>query len=262
MSAARFNNHSSLFIFEHSTELACFSILTMIISDFIRTAMRYKHKPYRNIIPTVICVIASGRFKALGFLSLYIVLRSVIPLFKKFKWQYIVFFLPISYLLVADQIKYYLTLEQARGALIFTSFRIAIKNFPIGYGFSTFGTEFSRIRYSPLYTLYDIDKVYGLSRQFPAFIVDAMWPAILGENGFLGLVAIIFFFIEMLILIRTHITNKELFLITTLLLIYILFESLADTIFMSSRGVAIMFIISWMIAVYKRLELNSKEIYD
>lgn len=80
----------------------------------------------------------------------------------------------------------------ARGKLYVTSALVATQYEPFGSGFGTFASGESRQHYSPLYGEYGLSGIYGLSREHPQFIDDTMWPAILGEAGFIGLAAIIF----------------------------------------------------------------------
>jgi hypothetical protein len=79
----------------------------------------------------------------------------------------------------------------ARGKLYVTSTVIAKQHEPLGSGFGTFASGESRQHYSPLYNVYGLSGTYGLSREHPAFIDDTMWPAILGEAGYIGLAAVI-----------------------------------------------------------------------
>jgi hypothetical protein len=79
----------------------------------------------------------------------------------------------------------------ARGLLFITSEKIASEHAPFGSGFGTFASAESRLNYSPLYAAYGLSRVYGLSRDFPHFIDDTMWPAILGESGYIGLFGVI-----------------------------------------------------------------------
>jgi hypothetical protein len=79
----------------------------------------------------------------------------------------------------------------ARGLLFITSEKIATEHAPFGSGFGTFASAESRLNYSPLYEAYGLSRVYGLSREYPHFIDDTMWPAILGESGYIGLFGVI-----------------------------------------------------------------------
>jgi hypothetical protein len=80
-------------------------------------------------------------------------------------------------------------LTPARIALYEGSIEIARDHFPLGVGLGRYGSWLSRIHYSDVYRQYGLDEVYGLSQENPQFITDTFWPQILGETGFIGLVA-------------------------------------------------------------------------
>jgi hypothetical protein len=88
---------------------------------------------------------------------------------------------------IAGQVSLYTSTDQtARAQLYLTSKRIASDYFPLGVGFGRFASYPSRYTYSPVYDQYGLSSVYGLSRDFPEFIDDTTWPAVIGETGALG----------------------------------------------------------------------------
>ncbi len=89
---------------------------------------------------------------------------------------------------------YYLSpwrMTRARAQFVVNGFRIAKENFPFGTGFSTFGSRQAQIWYSPVYYWYDMMSVPGLDPLWPSYACDTFWPMILGETGWLGLIAYI-----------------------------------------------------------------------
>ncbi len=78
---------------------------------------------------------------------------------------------------------------QPRVALAVGSIAIARDELPFGAGLGRFGSHMSREEYSPLYTEFGLDKIYGLSQAFPIAVTDNFWPMILGETGVIGLLA-------------------------------------------------------------------------
>lgn len=84
--------------------------------------------------------------------------------------------------------KYFTDAEgnSARYALLSTSERIISDYFPMGVGFSQFGSWYARIDYSQYYYQYKLTGVYGLSPSNPMFATDTFWPSIFGETGALG----------------------------------------------------------------------------
>lgn len=81
-----------------------------------------------------------------------------------------------------------------RVALYAASLAIARDHVPLGGGVGRFGSHLSREDYSPLYERYGLDQVALLRPDSPQAATDAFWPMILGETGIIGLVAGLFFF--------------------------------------------------------------------
>jgi hypothetical protein len=74
-----------------------------------------------------------------------------------------------------------------------------------------------------------------------------MWPALLGETGILGTISIMVFFTLVFIMIKKLHKGKEMTLILYGIITYALIESVADTIFMSPRGVTIFVVFAFFI---------------
>lgn len=87
-------------------------------------------------------------------------------------------------------VQYFLNKESARFILLSTAVKIAKKYFPFGAGFATFGSEMSRRYYSPLYNIYGINGIYGLSKEFGGYITDNYWPMLIAELGCIGTIVI------------------------------------------------------------------------
>lgn len=105
----------------------------------------------------------------------------------------ILFFLIIPLFIFASyaQIdKYFLNENSARSVLFSRSLLIFKDYFPFGTGFGTFGTASAAKYYSQLYYDYNLNNVWGLSPDYPAFANDNYWPSILAQFGFFGLLLI------------------------------------------------------------------------
>lgn len=78
--------------------------------------------------------------------------------------------------------------QAARTVLTVGSFDVANRYFPLGAGLSRFGSYLAGVNYSPLYVELGYTNVWGLSEQTgnATFLYDTMWPAIIGEGGWLG----------------------------------------------------------------------------
>lgn len=75
--------------------------------------------------------------------------------------------------------------------LYVTSGVIARDHFPLGVGLGRYGSPLSRDAndFSPVYHEYGLDRIWGLTPHYPAYITDTYWPHILGEAGVFALLA-------------------------------------------------------------------------
>lgn len=76
-----------------------------------------------------------------------------------------------------------------RLALYVGSVAIARDYMPLGVGLGRFGSHMSREVYSPVYSDYGLDRLYGIREEEPIAVTDTFWPMVLGETGVAGLVA-------------------------------------------------------------------------
>lgn len=132
----------------------------------------------------------------------------------------------------------------ARPVLYATGGLILIDYFPFGSGLASFATYPSSISYSNLYFEYGIDKVFGLSPEMPDFICDAYYPS-LAQFGFVGIVLFIIFWIYAYSFLRKGIRhapalNKYGFIIGSMIIAFILIESIAGTSFTMACGLMLM----------------------
>lgn len=83
--------------------------------------------------------------------------------------------------------------ETARETLTSTSIELANAHFPFGTGYATFGSAVTAgiEYYSPLYYAYGFDTFYGLTPTHSSYISDSFWPTVIGQFGYLGLIAMI-----------------------------------------------------------------------
>ncbi len=257
----RFGIITTTFIFESHTELCCYGIILVMMIIFLKRDLGYKTSNIIWVIMSFIIVMRGGRVKAVGFLALFIALYVLLPFIRKFKIQYVLIALPLVWLVADEQIIYYFgNLSSARGRLYYNGFNIAKDFFPLGSGFATFGTEFSRRYYSIIYDMYNLSNVYGFSRMYPYFIADTMWPAIMGEAGFLGAIVYMIGFVQMYFMVLKGQFDKYMKMLLFSILTYGLFESIGDSIFMSSRGVLILICFAYMYTqCNKKLQVYNNE---
>lgn len=78
-----------------------------------------------------------------------------------------------------------------------TSVDVARDYFPLGAGLGRYGSPMSRVDFSPLYAHYGLNRIWGLTPDYDAFITDTFWPQILGEIGVFGVVGYVVFLIAL-----------------------------------------------------------------
>ena len=78
-----------------------------------------------------------------------------------------------------------------------TSVDVARDYFPLGAGLGRYGSPMSRVDFSPLYAHYGLDRIWGLTPDYDAFITDTFWPHILGEIGVFGLIGYVVFILAL-----------------------------------------------------------------
>lgn len=155
----------------------------------------------------------------------------------------------------------------ARYALLNGGLRILRDFFPLGVGFSKFGSYYASVYYSEYYHQYGLSNVWGLRKNETFFGTDTFWPAIFGETGFLGtavyIIILILIFKILLYGLKTKTNDieasKKLFF-ACLVLIQALVESTGEPIFNSAPqnifiGLAVG---TGIAAVYRKNKLTEK----
>ena len=76
----------------------------------------------------------------------------------------------------------------ARSVLTLGAFSVAGEHFPLGAGFSRYGSFLAGKYYSPEYLARGFQAIYGLGTEAGRgdFLTDTQWPAVIGEAGYLG----------------------------------------------------------------------------
>lgn len=185
----RYGIGSNRLFYSHPTVLiSCCSfliILLLAIKPYIKNPLIYI-----VLLSGVMCT--SLRSKALANVLIFIVIYySAIIRREKFTAKSILLLIPIIAFVGWSQIEYYfisLGEGSARAQLLYKSVIIAKDHFPLGTGFGTYGSYYSAIYYSPVYYMYGLNTVYGLSKDLYSFICDSFWPMILGQSGFFGMI--------------------------------------------------------------------------
>ncbi|MSS01082.1 hypothetical protein [Floccifex porci] len=146
---------------------------------------------------------------------------------------------------VYQVISYYIMMgtESARAVLTIGAPFIAKDHFPFGSGWGTYGSAFSADPYSPVYGMYQMDGVWGISPEYHEFVSDTFWPMILGECGIFGLLA--FIGVCALIVKKVFIlkSSKSAFASSLIPLLYLLISSSSESAFANPIAVPFAF---WM----------------
>lgn len=132
----------------------------------------------------------------------------------------------------------------SRPAMLLTSGQIMCDYFPFGCGLGSYGTYASGEYYSSIYGIYGLDKLWGLSRNNPAFVCDAFYPE-LAQFGFIGVILYIIFWGKIIrkSFCASSYAQKQ-WLIVLLTFLFFLIEGVADTTFTHNRGLFILMIMA------------------
>ena len=138
-----------------------------------------------------------------------------------------------------------------------TSFEIIRDYFPFGSGLGSFATHASRICYSPIYTEYGINNVWGLSKSFDSFIADTYYPS-LAQFGITGVLLYISFWLYAIKkAFQSFKKTGQTHLIIIVLLIcgFLFIENVADATFTSNRGFFMMLLLGFVLSNQKETDM-------
>lgn len=151
----------------------------------------------------------------------------------------------------------------ARPALIGGAFLI-LCDFPmLGSGLASYATYASSpsVNYSSIYSLYDLDKVYGLSEQMGDFICDIFYASF-AQFGLVGIGLFIFFFVWIYQRLRLvlHDESHLLFCIGLLVIVYVVIENVGSTFFSQSGGLYTMMLLGAIIGKYRHCNKEQRKL--
>lgn len=138
----------------------------------------------------------------------------------------------------------------ARPMLYLTGFQILQDYIPFGPGFGTFCNEAARTFYSPLFYEYNLDTVWGLTPDDPMFAADCFYPN-LTQFGIIGILLFIYFWHTRYKQIKNHPSLKN-YTIGMMILVITLFEAIADTSYLSNRGIPFFILLALVVPRYKK----------
>lgn len=242
----RFGISSQQLFFGHPTGLASVSFFLILMLTMFYTKNIYDE--YYIAVGTVL-VLATLRFKAIAAVLLFCYVFIVVEVLgKRISGWKILPIIPFATLIGWDQFYSYFfserTMQSARGAEFHTGFKILRDFFPIGTGLGTFASDPSAKYYSPIYILYDINKVWGLEENNPFLVSDTFWPMIMGQTGAIGLILYLMIVICLIKMIKpAYNMDKGFYLAGLGAIIYLLVSSTSEAAFVNPLSLPLALVI-------------------
>lgn len=252
----RFGISAEKIFFNHPTELASTTFFLLLILMLTSSHIK-KELPFVTIAAFVI--VMTLRYKAIVTVMLFLYMYIIVSSGKKMKLFYLLPLMPFIIVVGGNEFFFYFiganTMGMARGALTYTSLKVANDTFPLGSGFGTFASWMSGVYYSPLYSMYGINEIWGLGKESPALVSDVFWPMIIAQNGYIGLFIYIFIIYCLFRLImQCSKYDEKLFLSGMGALSYLLVSSIAESAFVNPLAVPLSFVIGLCVCTYKQKE--------
>ncbi|WP_430535854.1 hypothetical protein [Listeria rocourtiae] len=257
----RFGIETVSFGFRHPAQFAATIIVITIVHIFITWSEKGK-MPYYIIFANFILVFLAGRTTSIGFYLCLILLILIFPYIKRIPIYIYAIVGAVFYWLGSDRIsnQFLGTDGEARGVLLDTSLTIASEHAPFGAGLGMFGSNASRLNYSPLYEQYGISRVWGLTQENPNFVTDSYWAMIIGELGYLGMFFIIVIIGYILWLLYKEIVGStyQIKFLIFLPIVYALMTSPIDTVLVSNTSIFLVLATIYMVALNNEYRSQNK----
>jgi hypothetical protein len=128
---------------------------------------------------------------------------------------------------------------------------VAWDHFPFGSGWATFGSAFSAEPYSPVYGMYRMAGIWGLSPDYPAFVSDTYWPMVLGQTGFFGFAGLL---LALTVFVKKVLKMKDMrasFASGLLVLAQLLISSTSESALVNPLAVPMAFWLGLLLAEYR-----------
>ncbi|MDD4822769.1 MAG: O-antigen ligase domain-containing protein [Bacteroidales bacterium] len=243
------------FVYFHPTRYA--TALVLIALFFLYTTEYTKKNALSFIIILSLALIA-GKAKTFGFFAAALCIMAFYHYKVKFKFDFKTLLLITAFISVIIFVSwkkfafYFVSFSVddeeslARPFLYLTSFYIFLDYFPFGSGLASFATAASGSTYSDIYYQYDLNTIWGLSPDFPAFVADTYYPS-LAQFGVFGLLLFIFFWIRIFkeaLFYFKRTDDVKCFMIIILLTVFLAIEFIADAAFTNNRGFTTMILIA------------------
>ncbi|MFT8469952.1 MAG: hypothetical protein ABF661_03295, partial [Oenococcus sp.] len=187
----------------------------------------------------VISIVLTFRFNAICSLLLFPVLGLFIGSTRNSFLKIIP--LTITALLGGEnQIRSYFVDGQTPRQLLFQGgMEVARRFFPLGSGFSTFGSDQAAKHYSELYYELGYNNMWGMQPNNELFLNDTFWPMLVAQFGFIGAVLYLLFLItqvQFMLNLRIHKRSKQ---IVLMVFFYTIISSIGSAILTGAEGMTL-----------------------
>ena len=176
--------------YHHYTDLV--TICAVLTAMYLRYYEKKGRATWPGLVSLFIILFSTRRAKGFLIIPMAILLILLFIHKKKADWKLKILLavsIGVAAVTCIGQVWFYfirMELESARSVLFVAGPWLAKLYFPFGTGWGTFGSAASASPYSPVYTLYGMDAVWGLSPSYNKYIADNYWPMVLGQCGFFG----------------------------------------------------------------------------
>jgi len=276
-----------LIIYGISISWFLYYILSLLLPDILKTPAAWdicakssilfallvycEHKKvwiYRACLLLMLAMLfMSGKEKAYGAILVfglfyYLVVHRKIQT----KVRYIFYMaIPIA-ILAWDKIYYYYVEgngRYAKSVMTSTSIKIAQDYFPIGTGFGTFGSNYAKEVYSPVYYLYGIADYGQLGPESKLYLTDVFWPILLGETGILGTV----FYCGLILLLfvqvqRVFFYSKKKYLLLIFMYVFMLMTTFTEAGFMQPMVMVFAFVMGIVLQEYEEKRRQKMKYFE
>ncbi len=204
-------------------------------------------RKYFGLLLIMMCT--SLRSKAFGVaLAIALIYYLVFRKHQKIQLKMFVLLIPMVIAIAWQQVEFYflgsLQSGSARFQLLAKSFTVASDHFPIGAGYGTFASHFSGVSYSPLYEMYGLSQIHGLTKSAPSFVSDSFWPMVMGQFGWIGtlvfLLALLMLFVKIQ---RLKQVNEAYYASALSIFAYLMISSMAEASFVHSCTIPVAFLL-------------------
>lgn len=186
---------------------------------------------------TLILILFTFRGKSIGFIATYLMVVFFINRYNKISRKSLFVLAFLGILGGYFQIRYYFLDNVTPRALFLVNGIITANDFfPLGAGYSTFGSNMAKVNYSPLYEKYGFDQVWGMNQDEQQFLNDNFWPMIMGQYGWIGLVIYVGILLLMFKIVNNEINHKQLKIAGFSLLFLLVYSSVGGPIFVHYIG--------------------------